>query len=117
MAAFRSDCRWPAGTTAPSPAATATANSSSTQENLEEARMKLPISLEFFPTKTDEGAQKLRVARQKLYALKPEFCSVTFGAGGSTQEGTLAAVTEILAEGCAAAPHLSCIGQSRDSIR
>ncbi|TWO70542.1 methylenetetrahydrofolate reductase [NAD(P)H] [Caenimonas sedimenti] len=79
--------------------------------------MKLPISLEFFPTKTDEGAQKLRVARQKLYALKPEFCSVTFGAGGSTQDGTLAAVTEIMGEGCQAAPHLSCVGQSRESIR
>jgi methylenetetrahydrofolate reductase (NADPH) len=79
--------------------------------------MKLPISLEFFPTKTEEGAQKLRAARQQLYALKPEFCSVTFGAGGSTQEGTLAAVTEIMAEGCPAAPHLSCVGQSRESIR
>jgi methylenetetrahydrofolate reductase (NADPH) len=78
---------------------------------------KLPISLEFFPPKTAEGADKLRAARQKLYALNPEFCSVTFGAGGSTQEGTLAAVTEIMAEGCAAAPHLSCIGQTRDSIR
>lgn len=79
--------------------------------------MKLPISLEFFPTKTEEGAQKLRAARQKLYALKPEFCSVTFGAGGSTQDGTLQAVTQIMAEGCAAAPHLSCVGQSRESIR
>ena len=79
--------------------------------------MKLPISLEFFPPKTAEGTEKLRAARQKLYALEPEFCSVTFGAGGSTQEGTLAAVTEILAEGCPAAPHLSCIGQTRESIR
>lgn len=78
---------------------------------------KLPISLEFFPPKTEEGAVKLRAARQKLYALKPEFCSVTFGAGGSTQEGTLAAVKEIMAEGCPAAPHLSCIGQSHESIR
>lgn len=79
--------------------------------------MKLPISLEFFPPKTAEGSEKLRAARQKLYALKPEFCSVTFGAGGSTQEGTLTAVTEIMAEGCPAAPHLSCIGQTRESIR
>ncbi|HSW11698.1 MAG TPA: methylenetetrahydrofolate reductase [NAD(P)H] [Solimonas sp.] len=79
--------------------------------------MNLPISLEFFPPKTPEGAGKLRAARQQLYALKPEFCSVTFGAGGSTQEGTLATVTEILAEGMPAAPHLSCIGQTRDSIR
>ncbi len=78
---------------------------------------KLPISLEFFPPKTEEGAVKLRAVRQKLYALKPEFCSVTFGAGGSTQEGTLTAVKEIMAEGCPAAPHLSCIGQSHESIR
>jgi methylenetetrahydrofolate reductase (NADPH) len=79
--------------------------------------MPLPISLEFFPPKTAEGADKLRAARKQLYALKPQFCSVTFGAGGSTQEGTLQAVTEILAEGCPAAPHLSCIGQTRESIR
>ena len=79
--------------------------------------MSLPISLEFFPTKTAEGAVKLRAVRQQLYALKPEFCSVTFGAGGSTQDGTLQAVSEIMAEGCPAAPHLSCIGQSRESIR
>ncbi|MCM2356414.1 MAG: methylenetetrahydrofolate reductase [NAD(P)H] [Arenimonas sp.] len=79
--------------------------------------MSFPISLEFFPPKTEEGAAKLRATRQQLYALKPEFCSVTFGAGGSTQEGTLATVREILAEGCPAAPHLSCIGQTRDSIR
>ena len=78
---------------------------------------KLPISLEFFPPKTEEGAAKLREARKKLYALQPEFCSVTFGAGGSTQEGTLQAVKEIMAEGWSAAPHLSCIGQTRESIR
>lgn len=77
----------------------------------------LPISLEFFPPKTPEGADKLRAVRQQLYALKPEFCSVTFGAGGSTQDGTLQAVQAIQAEGCAAAPHLSCIGQTRASIR
>ena len=79
--------------------------------------MKLPISLEFFPPKTPEGAEKLRAARRTLYELKPEFCSVTFGAGGSTQEGTLQAVSEIMAEGVPGAPHLSCIGQSAESIR
>ena len=78
--------------------------------------MTFPISLEFFPPKTPEGAEKLRLARQKLYALRPEFCSVTFGAGGSTQEGTLATVREIMAEGISAAPHLSCIGQTRESL-
>ncbi len=77
----------------------------------------LPISLEFFPPKTPEGAAKLRVVRQELYALKPEFCSVTFGAGGSTQDGTLQTITEIMGEGLPAAPHLSCIGQSKESIR
>jgi methylenetetrahydrofolate reductase (NADPH) len=77
----------------------------------------LPISFEFFPPKTPEGAAKLRAARAQLQALRPEFCSVTFGAGGSTQDGTLQAITEIMAEGLEAAPHLSCIGQTRESIR
>ena len=75
------------------------------------------ISIEFFPPKTTEGADKLRGVRQALYALKPEFCSVTFGAGGSTQAGTLATVQEILNEGVAAASHFSCIGATRDSVR
>jgi methylenetetrahydrofolate reductase (NADPH) len=79
--------------------------------------MTTPISLEFFPPKTEEGSEKLRAARRKLYTLKPEFCSVTFGAGGSTQEGTLQAIKDIMADGVAAAPHLSCIGQTKDSIR
>ena len=75
------------------------------------------ISIEFFPPKTTEGADKLRGVRQALYALKPEFCSVTFGAGGSTQAGTLATVQAILNEGVAAASHFSCIGATRDSVR
>jgi methylenetetrahydrofolate reductase (NADPH) len=81
------------------------------------AAAAFPISLEFFPAKTPEGNEKLRQARQALYELAPEFCSVTFGAGGSTQEGTLSAVREIMDEGWPAAPHLSCIGQTRESIR
>lgn len=76
-----------------------------------------PISLEFFPTKTSEGAEKLRVVRQQLYVLRPDFCSVTYGAGGSTQDGTFATVAEILAEGVAAASHFSCIGATRQSVR
>ncbi len=79
--------------------------------------MRLPISLEFFPTKTPEGAVKLRATRQALYALRPEFCSVTFGAGGSTQEGTFNTVREILAEGEQAASHFSCIGATRATVR
>jgi len=75
------------------------------------------ISIEFFPPKTPEGADKLRVARQKLAELNPKYFSVTFGAGGSTQQGTLSTVLDILAEGHAAAPHLSCVGATRESIR
>ena len=78
---------------------------------------KFPVSVEFFPPKTPEGALKLRAVRQALYALKPEFCSVTFGAGGSTQEGTFGTVGEILAEGVSAASHFSCIGATRDTVR
>ena len=79
--------------------------------------LNLPISLEFFPPKTPEGADKLRAVRQKLYALKPEFCSVTYGAGGSTQEGTFATVGAILGEGVSAASHFSCIGATKASVR
>ena len=76
-----------------------------------------PVSVEFFPTKTPEGAAKLRGVRQQLYALAPEFCSVTYGAGGSTQEGTFNTVRAILEEGQEAASHFSCIGATRASVR
>ena len=79
--------------------------------------MKRPLSFEFFPPKTPEGADKLRAVRQQLYTLTPEFCSVTYGAGGSTQEGTFATVREIIAEGVPAASHFSCIGATRASVR
>lgn len=79
--------------------------------------MGMPISFEFFPPKTPEGAEKLRAVRQQLYALKPEFCSVTYGAGGSTQQGTFDTVSEILAEGVSAASHFSCIGATKASVR
>lgn len=80
------------------------------------ASSRLPVSIEFFPPKTPEGVNKLRGVRQQLYALKPEFCSVTFGAGGSTQEGTFSTVRDILAEGVAAASHLSCVGATREGV-
>ena len=74
-------------------------------------------SFEFFPPKTAEGAEKLRNTRAQLAPLKPKYISVTFGAGGTTQQGTLDAVLEIQREGIEAAPHLSCVGSSRESIR
>ena len=79
--------------------------------------IQTPISFEFFPPKTIEGADKLQKVRHDLYALKPDFFSVTYGAGGSTQDGTLQQVQAILAEGHDAAPHFSCIGATRDSVR
>ena len=75
------------------------------------------FSIEFFPPKTPEGVEKLRVTRRKLAELNPTYFSVTFGAGGSTQQGTLDTVLDIMADGHAAAPHLSCIGATRESIR
>ena len=75
------------------------------------------FSFEFFPPKTAEGIEKLRVTRKQLAQLKPEFFSCTFGAGGSTRDRTLETVVEIQAEGHAAAPHLSCIGSTQENIR
>jgi methylenetetrahydrofolate reductase (NADPH) len=75
------------------------------------------FSLEFFPPRTPEGVAKLRAARRQLAQLKPSFCSVTFGAGGSTREGTLATVLEIRGEGLEGAPHISCIGSTREGIK
>jgi methylenetetrahydrofolate reductase (NADPH) len=75
------------------------------------------FSIEFFPPQTAEGVEKLRVVRDKLAALKPAFFSVTYGAGGSARERTFSTVREIAAAGLEAAPHLSCIGSSKESIR
>ncbi|MBA3254595.1 MAG: methylenetetrahydrofolate reductase, partial [Burkholderiaceae bacterium] len=75
------------------------------------------ISFEFFPPRTPEGDAKLRNVRAQLAALKPEYFSVTFGAGGSTREGTLNTVMEMHRDGLSVAPHISCIGTSRDSVR
>lgn len=75
-------------------------------------------SVEFFPPKTPEGAEKLKATRARLAeVMQPAYYSVTYGAGGSTQQGTFDTVTEIKAAGFDAAPHLSCIGSTRDNIR
>ena len=77
----------------------------------------LSISFEFFPPQTAEGVEKLNATRKQLAPLKPEFFSVTFGAGGSTRDRTLETVQQIQADGYSAAPHLSCVGSTRDNIR
>ncbi|MDQ3187639.1 MAG: methylenetetrahydrofolate reductase, partial [Pseudomonadota bacterium] len=75
------------------------------------------ISFEFFPPRTPEGAAKLRNVRAELAALHPEYFSVTFGAGGSTREGTWNTVLEIHGEGLPVAAHISCIGTTRASVQ
>jgi methylenetetrahydrofolate reductase (NADPH) len=84
-----------------------------------ESQKKYPrtFSFEFFPPNTPEGAEKLAQTARQLAQLNPKFFSVTYGAGGSTRERTLQAVLDLRAAGHAAAPHISCIGSSRDSLR
>ncbi len=77
----------------------------------------IELSVEFFPPQTPEGAEKLRATWTTLAALKPAFFSVTFGAGGSTQDRTFDTVAEIRAAGLEAAPHLSCVGSTRTRVR
>ena len=79
--------------------------------------MSLELSIEFFPPQTAEGMEKLRTTVTRLGVLKPEFFSVTYGAGGSTRDRTLATVMEIAATGHSAAPHLSCIGSTQEGVR
>lgn len=74
------------------------------------------FSFEFFPPKTPAGIEKLRATRQQLVQLNPKFFSVTFGAGGSTRDHTLQTVLDIQQEGYDAAPHLSCVGSTRENI-
>ncbi len=74
------------------------------------------FSIEFFPAKTDIGAEKLREVARRLGAVNPEYFSVTYGAGGSTRDRTLGAVRDVQALGYAVAPHLSCVGDSKAEI-
>ena len=84
-----------------------------------ESQRKFPrtFSFEFFPPNTPEGQEKLRATTRQLAQLQPKFFSVTYGAGGSTRERTLGTVLDIRTMGHAAAPHISCIASTRDSIR
>ena len=79
--------------------------------------IKTPISFEFYPPQSAEGVERLAATRQRLAAFKPEYFSVTFGAGGSTQDRTLETIRQIHTEGHNATPHLSCVGSTRDNIR
>jgi methylenetetrahydrofolate reductase (NADPH) len=78
--------------------------------------INIPVSFEFFPPNTPEGLSKLRNVWSQLQAAKPEFFSVTYGAGGSTRDKSMAAVSEMVQAGLTVAPHLSCIGSSGESV-
>jgi methylenetetrahydrofolate reductase (NADPH) len=78
--------------------------------------MSTPVSFEFFPPNTPVGVEKLKTVVQDLAALSPQYFSVTYGAGGSTRDKTLSTVMDIAAAGHEAAPHLSCVGSTRESI-
>jgi len=75
-----------------------------------------PVSFEFFPPNTPVGAEKLKIVVQDLSVLDPQYFSVTYGAGGATRDKTLATVSAIAQMGHEAAPHLSCVGSTRESI-
>lgn len=83
---------------------------------IKQVNNKIDYSFEFFPPKTAEGMANLREVRKQLAPFKPEFFSVTFGAGGSTRDRTMESVLEIQAEGYGAAPHISCISSSKAEI-
>ncbi|MCX4027339.1 methylenetetrahydrofolate reductase [NAD(P)H] [Endozoicomonas sp. SM1973] len=77
----------------------------------------LPISFEFFPAKTEAGAEKLLNTAKKLAASNPEFFSVTYGAAGSTRDRTAGTVFDIKSlTNISTAPHLSCIGANKSEI-
>ncbi len=80
------------------------------------ASSRPPVSFEFFPPNTPVGTEKLRTVVQELSAVHPHYFSVTYGAGGSTRDKTLATVSDIAAAGHDAAPHLSCVGSTRENI-
>ncbi len=87
-----------------------------TDSSSSHAATRVPISFEFFPPNTPVGSEKLKTVVQELAAVRPEFFSVTYGAGGSTRDKTLATVRDIAALGHEAAPHLSCVGSTRANI-
>lgn len=81
-------------------------------------KYKPRFSFEFFPPKTDVGMEKLHVVREKLAAVNPSFFSVTYGAGGSTRDRTFDTVMQVQKQsGICTAPHLSCVGDTRDELR
>jgi methylenetetrahydrofolate reductase (NADPH) len=79
-------------------------------------KLSRTFSFEYFPPKDDEARARLRETTRELARLKPKYFSVTYGAGGSTRAGTYETVKWIQEQGLGAAPHVSCVGATRESI-
>ena len=78
----------------------------------------LILSCEFFPPKTEKGVENLRRTREELAIIKPAYYSVTYGAGGSTRDGTISTIKDIHEnDNVSAVPHLTCIGSSKDELQ
>ncbi len=80
-------------------------------------KQKTALSLEFFPPRDIAAQERLVRAAKQMLAIQPKYVSVTFGAGGSTREGTADTIRTLSNMGCDAAPHLSCVGSSREQLR
>jgi len=81
-----------------------------------QTQFKRRFSFEFFPPKTPAGMEKLQTVRDELARRKPDFFSVTYGAGGSTQERTIDTVLKLQDQGISTAPHLSCVGSTLENM-
>jgi len=80
-------------------------------------KTKLSFSFELFPPRTPEAAAKLPAVIDQLAAAVPEYFSITYGAGGSDQDGTYATLVTVAGQtGIEAAPHLTCVGSTRANI-
>lgn len=77
---------------------------------------KHSFSCEFFPPKTDKGKENIETTLIELKKLNPDYISCTYGAGGTTQEGTFETIQTIMQHGVNAAPHITCIGSTKEKI-
>ena len=89
----------------------------STAEMKSQTKYQKTFSFELFPPKTDSGMEKLKACVTRLQRFSPLYFSVTYGAGGSTQERTFETVDWLRQQSIGTAPHLSCVGSSRDQIK
>jgi len=80
------------------------------------SQQNFSFSCEFFPPKTDKGRENIETTIVELKQLNPDYISCTYGAGGTTQDGTFDTVQNIMQHGISAAPHITCIGSTKEKI-